>query len=193
MLDEYFSFAISDSGEITSLPLVLPGYSPDLSKLPLCASFPYSFSFFPRKRRLITGERRVTVLLRLGAHVDWENEKPCFETFLRELAFFYSPAPSPVVPSPSSSLPTPPPSAEPDAPPSSLAVAPPTLPPPVTATPPSPEDDARLKRESEIKHSLQHVVFPALKQYLVPPQKLLKRDVVLATSLENLYRVFERC
>lgn len=37
MLDEYFSFAISDAGEITSLPLILPGYSPDVSKLPLRA------------------------------------------------------------------------------------------------------------------------------------------------------------
>lgn len=37
MLDEYFSFSISDDGKIESLPLVLPGYSPDMTKLPLCA------------------------------------------------------------------------------------------------------------------------------------------------------------
>ena len=55
---------------------------------------------------------RYTVLLRLGANVDWENEKPCFASFLRELAFFYSPSPSPVgaaQPQPPPPLPVPPP------------------------------------------------------------------------------------
>lgn len=40
---------------------------------------------------------------------------------------------------------------------------------------------------------IQHVLFPAAKQYLVAPANLLEKDVVLATSLEALYRVFERC
>lgn len=35
MLDEYFSFGISDMGDIESIPLLLPGYMPDLDKLPL--------------------------------------------------------------------------------------------------------------------------------------------------------------
>lgn len=43
MLDEYFSFEISDEGKIESLPLVLPGYTPSLNKLPLCKS-----RFLPR-------------------------------------------------------------------------------------------------------------------------------------------------
>ncbi|BGO94970.1 hypothetical protein NBRC10512_003870 [Rhodotorula toruloides] len=128
MLDEYFSFSISDDGKIESLPLVLPGYSPDMNKLPL-------------------------FLLRIGAHVDWEHEKPCFATFLRELAFFYSPAPSPTAP----------------------------------LTPPSQDQVDAQKR------MIQHVLFPAAKQYLVPPERLLKKDIVLATSLEALFRVFERC
>ncbi|GAA6049587.1 hypothetical protein NBRC10513_005927 [Rhodotorula toruloides] len=128
MLDEYFSFSISDDGKIESLPLVLPGYSPDMNKLPL-------------------------FLLRIGAHVDWEHEKPCFATFLRELAFFYSPAPSPTAP-------------------------------------PAPHSQDQVDAQ---KRTIQHVLFPAAKQYLVPPEKLLKKDVVLATSLEALFRVFERC
>ncbi|GAA5824837.1 hypothetical protein JCM11251_005364 [Rhodosporidiobolus azoricus] len=151
MLEEYFSFSITDSGQLESLPIVLPGYLPDISKLPL-------------------------FLLRLGAHVNWIDEKACFTTFLRELAYFYSPEPSPIAPPPS-----PPPLLP-------LTTPPPTL---------SPADQKKLdnqKQEDEKKkHQIQHVLFPALKQYLVPPEKLLKKDVVLATRLEDLYRVFERC
>ncbi|POY75927.1 hypothetical protein BMF94_1011 [Rhodotorula taiwanensis] len=131
MLEEYFSLNITEAGELASLPLVLPGHAPDLDKLPL-------------------------FLLRLGAHVDWENEKPCFQSFLRELAYFYSPAPSPVRTTRTSFLST------------------------------DPADDAA-------KRMIQHVLFPAAKQYLVAPANLLEKDVVLATSLEALYRVFERC
>ncbi|GAA5863109.1 hypothetical protein JCM8547_002800 [Rhodosporidiobolus lusitaniae] len=135
MLDEYFSFSISDKGDIESLPLVLPGYSPDLSKLPL-------------------------FLFRLGAHVNWEEELPCFSSFLRELAFFYSPSPTPSLLS--------------------------------TPFPPLTPEQAEQTKDEQ-KRKLQHVLFPALKQYLVSPERLLKKDVVLATSLESLYRVFERC
>jgi hypothetical protein len=35
------------------------------------------------------------VLIRLGIQVDWTDEKRCFETFLRELAYFYVPGPPP--------------------------------------------------------------------------------------------------
>ncbi|GAA5984671.1 hypothetical protein JCM10908_003452 [Rhodotorula pacifica] len=131
MLEEYFSFSITDDKELATLPLVLPGHAPDISKLPL-------------------------FLLRLGANVDWENEKPCFSSFLRELAYFYSPAPSPVGN-------------------------------PQPGKPPSDPEEQPLRR------TIEHVIFPAAKQYLVPPAKLLEKDVVLATSLEALYRVFERC
>ena len=30
-------------------------------------------------------------LLRLGPHIDWNDEKGCFRSFLRELASFYAP------------------------------------------------------------------------------------------------------
>ncbi|CEQ39385.1 SPOSA6832_00914, partial [Sporobolomyces salmonicolor] len=123
MLDEYFSFEISDSGALSSLPLVLPGHSPDLQKLPL-------------------------FLFRIGAHVTWTSEKACFTSFLRELAYFYSPATA----SPFSAL----------------------------------SEDAQ-------KRLIQYTILPAAKQYLVPPSRLLERDVTLATSLEALFRVFERC
>ncbi|KAI0764880.1 DNA binding protein [Fomes fomentarius] len=40
---------------------------------------------------------------------------------------------------------------------------------------------------------VQHVLFPAMARYLVPPKTLLDRDVVQVANLPELYRVFERC
>lgn len=67
MLEEYFSFTLTPSGELTSLPLLLRGYTPDLARLP----------FF---------------LMRLGPQVCWTKERECFESLLRELAYFYASA-----------------------------------------------------------------------------------------------------
>lgn len=66
MLQEYFSFEISDDGQLLTLPLLLKGYTPSLAKLP-------------------------RFLMRLGPGVDWTSEKNCFHSFLRELASFYAP------------------------------------------------------------------------------------------------------
>lgn len=81
--------------------------------------------------------------------MDWTAEKPCFESFLRELAYFYIPGPAP------------------------LAVA----------------DVVKEEEEAKEKRAIQHVLFPAAKQYLLPPERLRKRDVVQVTSLESLYKV----
>lgn len=70
MLLEYFSLEISPAGELLSIPLLVKGYNPPLTKLP-------------------------RFLLKLGPNVDWRNEKRCFEGFLRELAVFYVPEPLP--------------------------------------------------------------------------------------------------
>lgn len=75
MLLEYFSFEISEEGEILSIPLLLKGYTPSITKLP-------------------------RFLMRLGPYVDWTDEKKCFETFLRELASFYVPEQLPPTPGP---------------------------------------------------------------------------------------------
>lgn len=40
MLDEYFSLQFDDEGNVASIPVLLPGYRPNLEKLPLRASFP---------------------------------------------------------------------------------------------------------------------------------------------------------
>ncbi|KAM0749340.1 putative DNA mismatch repair protein [Meredithblackwellia eburnea MCA 4105] len=123
MLDEYFSFTISDNGEIESLPLVLQGHTPNLNMLP-------------------------HFLIRIGVNVDWFSEKECFDTFLRELAFFYS------------------------------------------GTGVSSSD---VMGGGLTAREVQHTIFPAAKQYFLPPTTMLKKDFVLVTSLESLYKVFERC
>ncbi|KDQ10268.1 hypothetical protein BOTBODRAFT_36380 [Botryobasidium botryosum FD-172 SS1] len=70
MLDEYFSLLINENGELESLPMLLPEYTPNLDRLPL-------------------------FLMRLGPQVDWSSEAGCFRTFFQELAFFYIPGPMP--------------------------------------------------------------------------------------------------
>jgi DNA mismatch repair protein MLH1 len=66
MLLEYFTLEISPDGELISIPLLMKGYMPSLAKLP-------------------------QFLLRLGPYVEWDDEKACFRSFLRELADFYVP------------------------------------------------------------------------------------------------------
>jgi DNA mismatch repair protein MLH1 len=75
MLGEYFSFDLSEDGKLTSIPLLMKGYTPSMAKLP-------------------------QFLLRLGPYVNWTEEKACFHTFLRELASFYVPEslPTPSIP-----------------------------------------------------------------------------------------------
>ncbi|KAG5645503.1 hypothetical protein DXG03_005913 [Asterophora parasitica] len=69
MLAEYFSLCISDQGLVESLPLLLRDYTPNLNNLP-------------------------SFLMRLGPQVDWTLEAECFDSFLRELAYFYTPGAS---------------------------------------------------------------------------------------------------
>ncbi|KAH9891359.1 histidine kinase-like ATPase [Xylariomycetidae sp. FL2044] len=73
MLLEYFSMEITPAGELSSIPLLLKGYTPSMAKLP-------------------------QFLLRLGPHVNWTDEKLCFDSFLRELATFYVPEQLPSLP-----------------------------------------------------------------------------------------------
>ena len=54
-----------------------------------------------------------------------------------------------------------------------------------------PEDMSIAEKAS--RWQIQHVLFPAMRKYLVPPKALLDRDVVQIANLPDLYRVFERC
>nr|VWO95988.1 Di/tri peptide transporter 2 [Ganoderma boninense] len=129
MLQEYFNLGISEDGLVETLPMLLRDYTPNLDKLPL-------------------------FLMRLGPQVDWTAEQECFESFLRELAFFYVPEP---------------------------------------LHPDMSTDEEVRDGEKAMLWQIQHVLFPAMSRYLVPPKTLLDHDVVQVADLPDLYRVFERC
>jgi len=65
MLEEYFNVRITEDSTLRAIPLLLPGYVPNLN---LLADF----------------------ILRLGTEVDWTTEKPCFDTVLKEISIFYA-------------------------------------------------------------------------------------------------------
>lgn len=83
MLDEYFSLTLSITGLVESLPMLLKGYTPNLDRLPhflICLGTQVCF---------ILEDKTLTNTFQ----VKWEDEQKCFDSFLRELAFFYSPRP----------------------------------------------------------------------------------------------------
>ncbi|KAF3044075.1 DNA mismatch repair protein [Didymella heteroderae] len=143
LLSEYFSIEITAEGELCSIPILIKGYTPSLSKLP-------------------------EFLLRLGPHVNWEDEKECFRTLLRELASFYTPESLPLPPSKST---------DPDGKGKGKAVD---------------EDPEIALRRRKVRKAVEHVIFPACKARLVATKGLLK-GVMEVANLKGLYRVFERC
>ncbi|KAL1900311.1 DNA mismatch repair protein Mlh1 [Ceratocystis pirilliformis] len=138
MLQEYFSLEITPSGELVSIPLLVRGYTPALSKLP-------------------------RFLLRLGPKVNWNDEKGCFESFLRELAMFYAPEQLPPLPHDKQ------------------------------ATENEEIDSAVAARRQHVRWALEHVLFPAFKARMVATSSMMKQGVVEIADLKGLYRVFERC
>lgn len=145
LLLEYFSMEITEEGELCSIPLLVKGYTPSLAKLP-------------------------QFLLRLGPYVDWETEKECFQSFLRELASFYVPE----------SLPLPPSVPQDDSGKGKGKEK-------VVG-----EDPEIAARRKKMRHAIEYVVFPACKARLVATKGLLK-GVMEVANLKGLYRVFERC
>jgi DNA mismatch repair protein MLH1 len=138
MLEEYFALEISEDGKLLAMPLLVKDYQPSMAKLP-------------------------NFLLRLGPHINWTEEKPCFHTFLKELANFYVPESLPPAPTVSDN----------DA---------------IHAK----EDPEIVARRKHINRALENVLFPALKARLIATRGLLK-GVVEVANLKGLYRVFERC
>jgi len=97
--------------------------------------------------------------------VNWNSEIECFDTFLRELAYFYVPGPVAGEPSLSTSS--------------------------------NSSTDKMTKEEEEgdkaERWQIQHILFPAMRRYLLAPKSLLDVDVVQVADLPDLYKVFERC
>jgi DNA mismatch repair protein MLH1 len=147
MLSEYFCLTITDEGLVQTLPLILRGYTPNLDKLPLLL-----MRLGPQVESVALLHKHPLNFL-LYFQVDWTDEERCFESILRELAYFYIPGP-------------------------------------LDGTPASPEETEESKAE---RWQIEHILFPAMRKYLVPPKSLLERDVVQVASLPDLYRVFERC
>lgn len=65
MLREYLAIVIDDQRRLVGLPDMLPGYSPEIGKLP-------------------------EFILSLAEDVDWSSEKECFDTCARALGAFYA-------------------------------------------------------------------------------------------------------
>ena len=139
MLGEYFSLNVSEKGELEGIPLLMKGYSPSLAKLP-------------------------RFLMRLGPFIDWDDEKECFASFLRELAAFYTPE----------QLPTEDAVVGDDGDRDCEGAG-----------------EIRARRE-ELGRVLEDVIFPALGARLVATKGLLA-GVVEVADLKGLYRIFERC
>ncbi|VDC07390.1 unnamed protein product [Peniophora sp. CBMAI 1063] len=57
------------------------------------------------------------------------------------------------------------------------------------------EEDVEEREQATAaeKWQIQHTLFPAMRQYLLPPGSLLDRDFVQVANLPDLYHVFERC
>lgn len=143
LLNEYFNLEISKEGELFSIPLLCKGYTPSMAKLP-------------------------QFLLRLGPHVNWNDEKGCFQTLIRELASFYVPE----------SLPPPPSEIRDEEGKGKGKVM---------------EDDPEIEaRRKKVRRAIEYVIFPACKARLVATKGLLS-GVMEVANLKGLYRVFERC
>jgi DNA mismatch repair protein MLH1 len=144
LLQEYFSMEITDEGELCSIPLLMKGYTPSMAKLP-------------------------QFLLRLGPHVNWNEEKGCFQTLLRELASFYVPESLPLPPSTA---------ADGSGLEEQQRIA--------------EEDPEITARRAKVREAVEHIIFPACKARLLATKGLLKGVMEIA-NLRGLYRVFERC
>jgi DNA mismatch repair protein MLH1 len=55
-----------------------------------------------------------------------------------------------------------------------------------------PDQDQEQQEKAE-RWQIQHILFPAMRRYIIAPKSLLDMDVVQVADLPELYKVFERC
>ena len=165
MLQEYFRIGINQDGFLCTLPELLPGHTPNPTGLPV-------------------------FLLSLVMRTNWTEELPCFRGIATELAKYYAALPDEDDPSPALPNPTLPSTLPSNLPTTLQSTLPSTSTSTSTTTAPKRDYPGPLGT-----HSFQSLVLPALKAHLVPPRQCAEDDttVIQLASLEQLYKVFERC
>lgn len=168
MLEDYFSINIDQHGNVSRLPMILDQYTPDTDRIPEFA-------------------------LSLGNDVDWEDEKNCIQGVSAVLANFYAMHP-PMLPNPSGRgllfykkrklLDSCTEQNTCDSTGSDVI---------------NNEVDHELLSEAETawaqhEWTIQHVLFPSMRLFFKPPVSMATNGTfVQVTSLEKLYKIFERC
>ncbi|VFQ90549.1 unnamed protein product [Cuscuta campestris] len=169
MLDEFFSIYIDSNGNLSRLPVILDQYTPDMDRVP-------------------------EFVLCLGNDINWDDEKDCIQSISAALANFYA-MHTPLIPKPSG-----------DGlqfykkKKSSSSVNEQENPSKPTGNDVT-EDEYEIDLLSAAENawaqrewSIQHVLFPSLRLFFKPPKSMATNGTfVQVTSLEKLYRIFERC
>ena len=139
MIDEYFSISITPEGRLESISMLLKGYTPNLDRLP-------------------------HFLLCLGTRVNWGEEKECFGSILKELAFFYAPRSLPSMPSNDKD-----------------------------EDKDEGEGEGK-EAEKHARWQLEHILYPSMRKYTHWKRESLSNgDLKQVANLPDLFRIFERC
>jgi DNA mismatch repair protein MLH1 len=138
MLAEYFQLEITPTGELRTLPLMVQGYTPPLAKLP-------------------------QLLHNIGTRIEWQEEKPCLDQLLHEIASFYVPEELPTMPGNDEDM-------------ISEVI----------------DDETRTRRQN-VRWAMEHIFFPAFKQRLTVTKCFATSGIWEMANLKDMYKDFERC
>lgn len=168
MLEEYFGIHIDEHGNVSRLPVILDQYTPDMDHVPEFA-------------------------LCLGNDVDWEDEKNCIQAVSAALGNFYAMHPL-MLPNPSGE---------------GLLFYKKRKMMDGYAEENTCDNTGSDVIDNKVEHemfseaetawaqrewSIQHVLFPSMRLFFKPPASMATDGTfVQVTSLEKLYKIFERC
>uniref|UniRef100_A0A803M525 DNA mismatch repair protein S5 domain-containing protein n=1 Tax=Chenopodium quinoa TaxID=63459 RepID=A0A803M525_CHEQI len=167
MLEEYFCIYIDPQGNLSRLPVILDQYTPDMDRVPEFA-------------------------LCLGNDVDWEDEKVCFQTISAALANFYAMHP-PILPNPAGD------GLQHYRRKSQPAVI--SIDEDMNRSAPNEVKDAEIEHEllaeaetawAQREWSVQHILVPAMRLFLKPPNSMAKDGTFVQVRLETLCKDEEK-